>query len=113
MLIAQISDVHLRADGPPLIGGADTIAALAACVEHVNGLAPRPDVVLATGVTASVGMLAVLADTPVTHGHVPAELPRLLKAYTSKVHIQCLGGGEWDTFGRYQGGRGEGGPANI
>ena len=60
-------------------------------------------VVLATGVTASVGMLAVLADTPVTHGHVPAELPRLLKAYTSKVHIQCLGGVEWDTFGRYQG----------
>jgi 3',5'-cyclic AMP phosphodiesterase CpdA len=49
MLIAQISDLHLRADGSPLIGGVDTVAALNACVEHVNGLAPRPDVVLATG----------------------------------------------------------------
>jgi 3',5'-cyclic AMP phosphodiesterase CpdA len=49
MLIAQISDLHLRADGSPLIGGVDTVAALTACVEHVNGLAPRPDVVLATG----------------------------------------------------------------
>ncbi len=49
MLIAQISDLHLRADGSPLTGGINTMAALAACIEHVNGLAPRPDVVLATG----------------------------------------------------------------
>jgi len=55
MLIAQISDLHLRADGSPLIGGIDPVAALAACVGHVNGLAPRPDVVLATGDLVDVG----------------------------------------------------------
>ena len=49
MLIAQISDLHLRADGSPLIGGVDTVAALDACIAHLNALTPRPDVVLATG----------------------------------------------------------------
>lgn len=49
MLIAQISDLHLRADGSPLTGGIDTVAALNACVGHTNGLTQRPDIVLATG----------------------------------------------------------------
>ena len=48
-LIAQISDLHLRADGTLLNDRVDTVAALTACVEHLNGLSPRPDVVLATG----------------------------------------------------------------
>lgn len=49
MLIAQISDLHLRGDGSLLNDCVDTEAALANCVDHLNGLAPRPDVVLATG----------------------------------------------------------------
>jgi 3',5'-cyclic-AMP phosphodiesterase len=49
MLIAQISDLHLRTDGSLMHGRIDTRAALANCVAHVNGLNPRPDLVLATG----------------------------------------------------------------
>lgn len=49
MLIAQISDMHLRADGDLLQGRVDTIQALADCVAHVNSVRPRPDLVLATG----------------------------------------------------------------
>lgn len=49
MLIAQISDMHLRADGDLLQGRIDTASALADCIAHVNSLSPRPDLVLATG----------------------------------------------------------------
>jgi 3',5'-cyclic AMP phosphodiesterase CpdA len=49
MLIAQISDLHVRADGSLVHGRIDTQAALANCIDHVNGLDPRPDLVLATG----------------------------------------------------------------
>lgn len=49
MLIAQISDLHLRASGELLQGRIDTVRALADCVAHVNQLTPRPDLVLATG----------------------------------------------------------------
>ncbi len=49
MIIAQISDLHLRTDGRLLKGKVDTVAALNATIEHLNGLSPRPDLVLATG----------------------------------------------------------------
>src|SRR5512134_1028214 len=49
MLIAQISDLHLRTDGSLLQGEIDTRRALEKCVAHVNALDPRPDLVLATG----------------------------------------------------------------
>ncbi len=49
MLIAQISDLHLRASGGPLQGRIDTIGALADCIAHIIRLWPRPDLVLATG----------------------------------------------------------------
>jgi 3',5'-cyclic AMP phosphodiesterase CpdA len=55
MLIAQISDFHLRADGVLLHQTVDSAAALANCVAHVNRLDPRPDVVLATGDLADEG----------------------------------------------------------
>ena len=55
MLIAQISDLHLRADGTPLAGGIDTLGALAACIAHLQDLEPRPDLVLATGDLADRG----------------------------------------------------------
>lgn len=55
MLIAQISDTHVRADGTLLHGRIDTRAALEACVGHVNRLLPRPDVALATGDLADHG----------------------------------------------------------
>ncbi|MBL6932137.1 MAG: phosphodiesterase [Rhodospirillales bacterium] len=49
MIIAQISDLHLRTDGQLLKGKVDTMAALEAAIEHLNALSPRPDLVLATG----------------------------------------------------------------
>jgi 3',5'-cyclic-AMP phosphodiesterase len=49
MLIAQISDLHLRACGTRMHDRIDTQRALADCVRHVNRLDPRPDLVLATG----------------------------------------------------------------
>lgn len=55
MLIAQISDLHLRTDGSLLHHGIDTQAALANCVAHVERLDPRPDLILATGDLADCG----------------------------------------------------------
>lgn len=49
MLIAQISDLHVLADGTLLNGVVDTEVALAAAIEHIGALDPRPDIVLATG----------------------------------------------------------------
>ena len=49
MLIAQISDVHLKPDGVLAYGVADTATALARAVKHINALNPGPDLVLATG----------------------------------------------------------------
>lgn len=49
MIIAQISDLHLRTDGQLLKGKVDSMAALDASIRHLNNLSPRPDVVLVTG----------------------------------------------------------------
>jgi 3',5'-cyclic AMP phosphodiesterase CpdA len=48
-LVAQISDFHIVARGSLAMGKVDTAAFLRAAVEHLNGLDPPPDVVLATG----------------------------------------------------------------
>lgn len=55
MLIAQISDLHVLADGALLNGVVDTEAALSAAIDHIAALDPRPDVVLATGDLAQDG----------------------------------------------------------
>lgn len=55
MLIAQISDSHVAPRGETALGGADTAAALERAVGHVNRLAPRPDLVVATGDLAAGG----------------------------------------------------------
>ncbi len=49
MLIAQISDTHIAGWGKKTFGVAPMAENLARCVEHVNALQPRPDVVLVTG----------------------------------------------------------------
>lgn len=49
MLIAQISDLHLRTDGVLIHNQYDTHTAVERCVAHINRLTPKPDVVLATG----------------------------------------------------------------
>ena len=49
MLIAQISDMHVKAEGELLYRRIDTAGFLERAVAHVNALDPRPDIVLATG----------------------------------------------------------------
>src|SRR5260221_7229686 len=49
MLIAQISDMHVKVEGELLYGRIDTAGFLERAVAHVGALDPRPDVVLATG----------------------------------------------------------------
>ena len=55
MLIAQISDTHVCAEGTKLYGRIDTNGRLAAAVETLNRLRPRPDLVLITGDLAESG----------------------------------------------------------
>lgn len=55
MLIAQISDTHVCAEGSLLYGRIDANAGLARAVETVNRLRPRPDLVLASGDLAEAG----------------------------------------------------------
>ncbi len=54
-LIAQISDLHIKRPGELAYGKVDTAAALAACVDELNRLSPRPELVVISG---------DLADTP-------------------------------------------------
>jgi 3',5'-cyclic AMP phosphodiesterase CpdA len=49
MLIAQISDMHVKAPGELLFKRIDTAGFLERAVAHVMALYPRPDVVVATG----------------------------------------------------------------
>ena len=49
MLIAQISDMHIKPPGELLYGRIDAAGFLERAVAHVNALDPRPDIVLATG----------------------------------------------------------------
>ena len=49
MLIAQISDMHVKPPGELLYDRIDTAGFLERAVAHVNALDPRPDIVIATG----------------------------------------------------------------
>jgi len=55
MLIAQISDTHIRPYGQLAYRRVDTAWHLARCVEQILAMKPRPDVVLATGDLVDAG----------------------------------------------------------
>jgi 3',5'-cyclic AMP phosphodiesterase CpdA len=55
LLIAQISDTHIKPPGTLAYGKVDTAAALVRCVRELNRFTPRPDLVVVSG---------DLADTP-------------------------------------------------
>jgi 3',5'-cyclic AMP phosphodiesterase CpdA len=48
-LIAQISDLHLKADQKLTYGVVDSLGALQRAVDHLNACQPRPDVVVISG----------------------------------------------------------------
>ena len=68
VLIAQISDLHIKAPGSLAYGRVDTAAALERCVAALNELRPKPDLVVISG---------DLADTPSAEEY--AHLKRLLE----------------------------------
>ncbi|WP_133648257.1 phosphodiesterase [Paraburkholderia flava] len=49
MLLAQISDLHIKRPGALAYRRVDTAVCLTRCVERLNALLPRPDAVLITG----------------------------------------------------------------
>ena len=65
LLIAQVSDLHIRESRKLAYNRVDTAGAMEACVTHLNALTPRPDIVLFTGDMGDVGAAgeyAVLRD---------------------------------------------------
>lgn len=56
MLIAQITDTHIRPRGRLSMDRVDTAGHLARAVEHINALRPAPDLVLVTGDLVDAGM---------------------------------------------------------
>lgn len=56
MLIAQISDPHLRPGGVLYQGVTDSNAALTRAIEQLNRLSPQPDLVLLTGDVVDTGL---------------------------------------------------------
>jgi Icc protein len=65
VLIAQISDLHIKTPGGLAYGRVDTAVALTRCVQALNQLSPRPDLVVISG---------DLADTP-----LPEEYDHLMR----------------------------------
>jgi 3',5'-cyclic-AMP phosphodiesterase len=49
ILVAQISDLHIKRPGALAYGKVDTAAALARCVAELNRFTPRPEIVVVTG----------------------------------------------------------------
>ena len=49
MIVAQITDTHIRREGRRLHGIINSAKHLRRCIEHINSLEPRPDLVIATG----------------------------------------------------------------
>jgi 3',5'-cyclic AMP phosphodiesterase CpdA len=76
MLIAQISDMHVKAEGELLYRRIDTAGFLERAVAHVGALDPRPEVVLATGDLVDGGK-------PEEYAH----LRRLLAPLAMPVHL--------------------------
>lgn len=84
MLIAQISDMHLRACGTLMHERFDTRARLASTISRIAALNPSPDVVLATGDLTDWGrpedyalLRTLLADLPCPVFVIPGNHDRL------------------------------------
>jgi len=55
MLIAQITDMHVKPRGELLLDQLDSYDALERAIERINGRSPRPDLLVATGDLAADG----------------------------------------------------------
>src|SRR5260370_9919570 len=76
MLLAQISDLHVRPTGERYKDAVDSNRMFADAVEHLNRLDPRPDLVLITGDLVDEGLQAEYDSLRALLGGL--ELPYLL-----------------------------------
>ena len=76
ILIAQISDLHIKSPGELAYGRVDTARALARCITALNEFTPKPDLVVISG---------DLADTPTKeeYQHLTRLLERLKLPFVS------------------------------
>jgi 3',5'-cyclic AMP phosphodiesterase CpdA len=58
MLLCQISDLHIKANGRLAYGIVDTVSMLERCVQRIRALPQQPDVVIATGDLVDLGTAA-------------------------------------------------------
>jgi 3',5'-cyclic-AMP phosphodiesterase len=58
MLIVQFSDPHITVAGKKSYGIAPTAETLGLCIDHVNQMVPKPDLVLVSGDITTDGLLA-------------------------------------------------------
>ncbi|TDV38323.1 3',5'-cyclic AMP phosphodiesterase CpdA [Paraburkholderia caballeronis] len=74
MLLAQISDLHVKPPGALAYRRVDTAASLARCIAKLNALTPRPDAVIMTGDLVDRG-------TPEEYAHLKSLLAALELPY--------------------------------
>src|SRR2546430_1160092 len=91
LLIAQISDTHIKPEGRLAYERIDTAWHLGRCVEHLLALDPRPDVVLATGDLVDAGLAEeyrllarLLAPLPMPVYLIPGQSTRVGRAPSSR-----------------------------
>jgi Icc protein len=75
MLVAQISDLHVRPVGQSYKDAVDSNRMFADAVEHLNRLDPRPDLVLITGDLVDEGLEAEYVN---------------LRALLARLELPCL-----------------------
>lgn len=73
ILVAQISDLHIKLPRQKAYGIVDTASALQKCITHLNAFRPRPDIVVISGDLVDTG-------TPAEYDHLlsllaPLDLP--------------------------------------
>jgi 3',5'-cyclic AMP phosphodiesterase CpdA len=76
VLIAQISDLHVKRPGELAFDGIDTAAAVVRCVQALNRLAPRPALVVISGDLADTAMADEYEH--LRHLLAPLEIPLAL-----------------------------------
>jgi 3',5'-cyclic AMP phosphodiesterase CpdA len=57
VLIAHITDLHIHSPGALTFGVAPMASNLMACIDHINNVSPKPDLVLVTGDITNTGSI--------------------------------------------------------
>ena len=87
VLIAQISDLHIKRPGEHAYEMVDTAAALARCIGHLNAFRPRPDYVVISGDLVDRGLEEEYAHMRYLLGRL--ELPFAAVPGNHVFTVQC------------------------